>query len=116
MFDQDHRKFSRFSAKCSLTLWQGGGYGTIMTNTVNIGEGGILVNLDYGLMIGAKVEIRMNLSNGMSFESNGHISRCTQFRKSADNAHEFFAVAIEFEGLNEQQKTTIKTIIKDFLN
>lgn len=116
MFERNQRKFIRVTYQCSLTLWEKGGFSTIMANTVNIGVGGILVNLDRGLMVGAKVDIKMDFPNKTVLECCGRVQRCKEYTEQEDISKNFFSVAIVFEDLNESQKLLIKTQVDKFLS
>ncbi len=108
----ENRKFPRVTCKCSITLWEKNGFNTILTNTVNIGAGGILVNIDHGLMVGAKVDIRMEFVDNILFECSGRILRCRQFVNTPNDLKANFSVGITFKDLNEDQKKFIKELVE----
>ncbi len=116
MLSENKRKFPRVNYPCSLTIWQGSGYDTIMTNTSNLGAGGILVHINQGMMIGAKVEIKIDCLKEASFECNGLVLRCHQNRESMEDSGETYSVAIAFEGLDEKRALQLKEVIEKFLN
>jgi hypothetical protein len=112
MSDQNSRKFPRANYPCFLTIWQGHNYGTIMANTANIGAGGLLVYLSEGLMIGAKVEIKIDFNKEDSFRCTGIVLRCQRNREDPDERRSPYSVAIVFENLDEAKST----FLKDFIN
>jgi hypothetical protein len=112
--NQNKRKFPRAQYPCSLTLWQGSSFGTISSNTANIGAGGMLIHLDQGLMIGAKVEIEINFEKNKTFQCTGLVLRCQQNREFEDQKSQF-SVAIVFEGLEESKVAYLKEIVEQLL-
>jgi hypothetical protein len=108
--DQNKRKFPRATYPCSLTLWRGGDFETIMATTSNIGAGGLLIHMDHSFMIGAKVEIKIDFSNE-EFHCNGLVLRCQPNRENVDEQSGMYSVAIVFEGLDEQKAAYLRNLV-----
>lgn len=113
--DENKRKTARISYACYITIWEPGGYNTFVANAVNIGGGGVLVTMDQGIMIGAKVDLKIEFSEVSSFECIGRVLRCKKYGKSQDSDKDFFTVAIVFENLNQEQEKFIKNMIEEIL-
>ncbi len=106
MFDANKRRFPRANYPCSLTIWQEGGLDTLLANTANIGAGGLSVHLDQRLEIGLKVDIRVDFSKTETFQCCGRVLRCQENQPSG--SPKFYAVAIVFEGLDEEKVFYLK--------
>jgi len=115
MAELNKREFPRANYPCSLTLWQGNSFATIMTKTANIGAGGLLVYLNQSLMIGAKVEVRIEFSKEESLECNGIVIRCHENFKDSENSNGSYSVAIIFEGLEESKVVYLKEVVEKIL-
>jgi hypothetical protein len=115
MADQHNRKFPRANYPCFLTLWQGNDFGTIMANTANIGAGGLLVYLSQGLMVGAKVEIKIDFTQDESLRCSGLVLRCQKNKEGDEETKSPYSVAIVFEGLDEGKAVFLKEIIEKLL-
>lgn len=115
MPDQSNRKFPRANYPCSLTLWLGNDFGTIMANTANIGAGGLLVHLSQSLMIGAKVEIKIDFANDESFRCTGLVLRCQKNKEEDEEYRSPYSVAIVFDGLDENKLRTLQSIVEKLL-
>lgn len=87
-----------------------------MTNTANIGAGGLLIFLNQSFMIGAKVEIRIEFSEKESFHCNGLVLRCQQVKEDPDEQKGEFSVAIVFEGLDEPKVAYLKNLVDKLLD
>lgn len=87
-----------------------------MAKTVNISAGGLLVNLDRGLMVGAKVDVKLDFSNSVALECCGQVARCKEYREEKDNAKVFYTVAVTFDDLNESQKALLKNQVDNILS
>jgi hypothetical protein len=111
----NNRKAPRITYPCSLTIWEYGGYNNIIGNTVNIGSGGLLVNMDQAIMIGAKVDVKIGFEEHKFFECSGRILRCRKYSQSLDYEKDFFSVAIVFDNLNESQQQTLKGMVETLL-
>ena len=115
MSTDNKRKFPRARYQCSLTILKGNLFNTITVNTANLGAGGFLVHLDQGMMIGAKVEIKINFSETQFFECNGLVVRCHENRIDPEENTGPFSVAIAFEGLDEKKVSYLKETIEKLL-
>ncbi len=115
MEQTNNRKGPRITYPCSLTIWEAGGYNNIIGYTVNIGSGGLLVNMDQGIMIGAKVDVKVGFEEHRFFECSGSVLRCRKYSKSLDNEKDFFSVAITFENLNDKQQAVLNEMIEKLL-
>jgi hypothetical protein len=111
----NRRAFPRANYPCSLTVWQNSDFGTIIANTSNIGAGGLLVYLNQGLMIGAKIEIKIDFTKTESFECIGLVLRCQESQKEIEDQKNYYAVAIIFEGLDEAKVARLKTLVEKLL-
>jgi hypothetical protein len=109
--EQNRRKFPRAKYPCSLTLWQGGKFETVMTNTSNIGAGGVLVSLNQSFMIGAKVEVKINFSDKESFGCDGLVLRCQPNKEDPEEEKAEYSVAIGFEGLDEPKVSYLRELV-----
>jgi hypothetical protein len=112
---ENKRKFPRAKYPCALTIWQGKSFETIMTKTINVGAGGLLIELDQGMMIGAKAEIKIDFSNEESFRCTGLVLRCQQNRDNEDKTRETYSIAIVFEGLDERKVSYLKGLVDKLL-
>ncbi|MBF0490755.1 MAG: PilZ domain-containing protein [Candidatus Omnitrophica bacterium] len=115
MSNLNQRKFPRAKFPCSLTMWQDRDQGIVMANTANIGAGGLMVYLDQGLMLGAKVDIKVDFSKGQSFRCAGTVLRCEYKADSSQDIKSPYCVAIVFEGLNDQKTDQLKAVIEKLL-
>ena len=115
MSEHQSRKFPRANYPCSLTLWQGHNFGTIMANTANIGAGGLLVHLSEGLMIGAKIEIKIDFEKQESFRCVGLVLRCQKNREDPDEYRSPYSVAIVFDGLEESKQVFLQELVNKLL-
>ena len=113
--DQNKRKFPRVQYPCSLTIWQKKGFDTIMANTLNLGAGGLLVQLDQSLMIGAKVEIKIDFSKEESLHCMGLVLRCQENREDRQGDNFKYNTAIIFEGLDEEKVAHLKRVVDKIL-
>lgn len=116
MAEQNNRKFPRANYPCFLTLWQGSDFGTVMANTANIGAGGLLVHLSQGLMIGAKVEIKIDFAKEESFRCTGLVLRCQKNKDEDEEPRSPFSVAIVFEGLDEPKVAFLKKTVDQLIS
>jgi len=115
MPDAQNRKFPRANYPCFLTLWLGNDFGTIMANTANIGAGGLFVHLSQGLMVGAKVEIKIDFAKDESLRCTGLVLRCQKNKEDDDEYRAPYSVAIVFDGLDEAKQTKLKQIVEDLI-
>ena len=113
--EQNRRKFPRAHYPCFLTLWQGKSFDTIEATTANIGAGGVLVHSPQGIMVGAKVGLKIDFSKKDPFQCEGLISRCQKNREDPDEFSASYSVAIVFEGLNEPKVSYLKELIEKLI-
>ena len=116
MFEKNQRRYVRATYQCFLTIWERGGFSTIMTKTVNISAGGFLVNLDRGIMVGSKVDVRLDLPGNISLECSGRAQRCKEYTDKENSSNVFYAVAVSLDDLNEAQKLLIQNQVNKILS
>ncbi len=73
------------------------------------------MQLDQSLMIGAKVEIRIDFSRNDSFECNGIVLRCQERPQNPDDPRRSYSVALAFEGLEEFKVAYLKGLVDRLL-
>ncbi|MDE1921433.1 MAG: PilZ domain-containing protein [Candidatus Omnitrophica bacterium] len=97
MFDANRRKYPRANFPCQLTMWLADGASdTILVETTNIGAGGVCVQINRGIDLGAQVDIQVHFKNPTTpFKCRGIVVRS---RKVSETQYD---IGIQFEPLGE---------------
>ena len=96
--NSNRRRYPRAHFVCQLTVWRTDGSSEVlMTETTNIGAGGVGVRLDKILRIDTMVELRIEFTQpAIPLKCRAKIARCDPIVSSP-----LFEVGIEFAGLDE---------------
>ncbi len=115
MFDDNKRKFPRAAYPCSLTLWcEGGGEDVILTQTVNIGAGGLLVHLIRSIEVGSVLEVSIEFpKQTTSFKCKARAVRCISI--ADDSGQKLFAVGVEFEPMHDVKHAYLQGVVSDLI-
>jgi hypothetical protein len=111
----NRRRFPRANYQCLITLGKKGAQRYILTNTENIGLGGICVILDEDAGIFAEVEIELALKdNYPPIKCKGHIAWVvkSQAIKSGEVVPKF-DTGIEFVNLKEVDRQRVEKVMED---
>ena len=108
---ENQRKYPRANYPCSLTFWRKDWtQEVILANTANIGAGGLCVHLNQRISPGTKVEIKIEFAGQAEpFKCFGKVLRCQP--SAVQGTKTFFALAVEFEQLPEQQQIRLRGIV-----
>ena len=115
MFDDNKRKFPRASYACLLTIWyQDGEHEVILTQTVNIGAGGLAVHLNQRVDPDCALEISIEFPNQTTpFKCKGKAVRCIEHSDGADQ--KFYAVGVEFDPMDEVKQAYLQGVVSDLI-
>ena len=113
MSDASQRKFPRVNYPCQLTMWMPEGpYDTVLTNALDIGQGGLCVEMNREVIQGMKVDIEIDFKdNTAPFRCKGVVVRCQQ----EDNKH-YYNIGIQFVSLSETNQAALAGKISQIIN
>ncbi len=112
MFDSDRRKYPRANYPCRLTMWlDNESNETILSNTTNVGLGGLCVHVDQAVDVGTKLDIQLGLPNlADPFRCRGVVVRCFKEKEK------YFNVGVRFEPLDEPKYILLAAQISQIIN
>ncbi len=112
IFDPNRRKFPRAIYPCQLTIWlNDGDMEVIMTETNNVGAGGVSIHLHRRLSPGVKVDVKIDFTQAsIPFKCRGTIVRCVEV-----DAHTS-EIGIEFDGLDQVKQSFLQGKISELID
>ena len=112
MPEKNQRKFPRVNYPCQLTMWMPeGSYDTVLTNALDIGQGGLCVKINREVIKGMKVDIEIDFKdNTAPFRCKGVVVRCRQDDQDSYN------VGVQFVSLSETNQAMLAEKISKFIN
>jgi hypothetical protein len=110
----NNRRFPRVSYKCLITIGAKGAAKHFLTNTENIGVGGICVSLIEGLGVFSEVNIELAVKDGLPpVKCRGHIVWVVKSQSVRNSMRTTkFDTGIEFVDLKEEDLERIESVVE----
>ena len=112
----NRRKFPRVHHKCTLHIKKNDSEMIILTNTENVGEGGICVVLkeDLGLFQGVNLELELNDGGASNVSCSGTVVWVIKKRVPEKVRGMCYDIGIEFVDMGEEDRRRISKIIDKY--